>query len=136
MSFFNSEIVIPTVERYLPLVGIRPYSHETVEFMENMEQRAIDVVEEELEGKEFLVGERISLADYFCAGILTLGFQVFYGRAWRERNGNVARWYQRVARDPLYAAVTARVDLLEEPKLRNVAPEDRKSTRLNSSHWE
>jgi elongation factor 1-gamma len=116
MSFFNSEIVVPLVERYLPLAGIRPYDASTVATFERMSEAAVAVVETELEGQTFLVGKSISLADYFCAGIISLGFDFFYDKKWRESHPNVVRWYASVVELEPYKAVTGKVEWLEEPK--------------------
>lgn len=130
MSFFNSEIISPLVEQFLPLVGIRPYSKESVDGFAHMAEMAVSVVEEHLDGRSFLVGEGLTLADVFCAGIISLGFHFFYGRAWRDANPNLTRWYQNITSQPIYSAVTEKVDFLEEPKLLNVPPEkDRKADR-------
>ncbi|KAI9040690.1 glutathione S-transferase psoE [Aspergillus affinis] len=123
MSFFNSEIITPLVEKYLPLVGIRPYNKETVDMFANMAQAAVDVVEEHLDGKTFLVGEEISLADTFCAGIISLGFMFFYGKEWRQANPNVSRWFEHIISQPIYSAVTEKVEFLDEPKLTSVPPQ-------------
>ncbi|KID73883.1 Glutathione S-transferase psoE [Metarhizium brunneum] len=123
MSFFNSEIIMPIVEEYLALIGIIPYNKESVEKYEMMAQAAINVVEEHLQTNSFLVGESATLADIFCAGIIALGFQFFYGKAWREANPNVSRWYKTIIHQPIYAAVTDKFEFLEEPKLTNIAPE-------------
>lgn len=122
MSFFNSEIVIPIVEMYLPLAGIRSYNSETVDTFERMGEAAVAVVEDELQGKSFLVGESVTLADYFCAGIITMGFQLFYGKEWRHDHPNVTRWYRGIIELPTYASVTEKLEFLDEPKLTNVAP--------------
>ncbi|KAL8885286.1 MAG: hypothetical protein Q9215_006835 [Flavoplaca cf. flavocitrina] len=128
MSFFNTEIIIPMVEQYLPLTGIRPYNKDTVTTYAKMTQAAVDVVEEHLTKQTFLVGEDLTLADIFCAGIIAFGFQFFYGRSWREANPNVSRWYQDIVNQPMYSAVTRKVELLEEPKLINVAPSKKAET--------
>ena len=122
MSFFNSEIIIPLVEVYLPLVGIRPYNKETVDMFANMAQAAVDVVEEHLDGKPFLVGEEITLADLFCAGLISIGFMFFYDKAWHQANPNVSRWYERITNQPIYTAVTEKIEFLDEPKLINAPP--------------
>ena len=128
MSFFNTEIIIPMVEQYLPLTGIRPYNKDTVTTYAKMTQAAVDVVEEHLTNRTFLVGEELTLADIFCAGIIAFGFQFFYGRSWREAKPNVSRWYQNIVNQPMYSAVTRKVELLEEPKLINVAPSEKAET--------
>lgn len=114
---------MPIVEEYLALIGIIPYNKESVEKYEMMAQAAINVVEEHLQTNSFLVGESVTLADIFCAGIIALGFQFFYGKAWREANPNVSRWYKTIIHQPIYAAVTDKFEFLEEPKLTNIAPE-------------
>jgi glutathione S-transferase len=123
MSFFNSEIIIPLVERYLPLAGIRPYDSAAAATFEAMSEAAVAVVEAELEGKTFLVGDRVSLADYFCAGLISLGFAIFYGREWRTRHPNVVRWYEGVVGLEAYQAVTEKVEWIEEPKFAAKAAE-------------
>ncbi len=128
MSFFNTEIITPMVEQYLPLTGIRPYNKDTVTTYAKMTQAAVDVVEEHLTNQTFLVGEDLTLADIFCAGIIAFGFQFFYGRSWREANPNVSRWFQDIVTQPMYSAVTEKIELLEEPKLINVAPSEKAET--------
>ncbi|KAI1737457.1 putative glutathione S-transferase [Xylaria scruposa] len=122
MSFFNTEIIMPMSQQLLPLIGILPYNKDQVEFFTNMTQRSVDVVEEYMQDRAFLVGEELSLADLFCAGIISLGFEYFYGKAWREANPNVSRWYEMICHEPVYAAVTEDFHLIDEPKLTNQPP--------------
>ena len=122
MSFFNSEIILAMIQQLLPLMGVIPYNKESVDHFAKMGQAAVQVVEEHLHSSTFLVGERLTLADTFCAGIITLGFQLFYGKAWRQANPNVTRWFQTIINQPIYSAVTEKVEFLEEPKLGNVPP--------------
>ena len=123
MSFFNTEIVILMTQMLLPQLGIIPYDKDQVELFTKMTQRSVDVVEEYLQDRKFLVGEQLSLADLFCAGNISLGFQFFYGKAWRQQNPNVSRWYEMVCHQPIYDAVTEKFQLLDEPKLTNNPPE-------------
>ncbi|RYP41295.1 hypothetical protein DL767_001149 [Monosporascus sp. MG133] len=123
MSFFNTEIVMPMTQQLLPLIGIFPYDKGQVDFFSDMTERSVEVVEEHLQDHTFLVGEQLSLADLFCAGNISLGFQYFYGKAWRQRHPNVSRWYEMIYHQPIYAAVTEKFQLLDEPKLTNKPPE-------------
>ncbi|KAL5041365.1 hypothetical protein BDW71DRAFT_217891 [Aspergillus fruticulosus] len=111
MSFFNSEIIVLMTQQLLPQLGVIPYDRDQIELFTNMTQRSVDVVEEYLRDRTFLVGEQLSLADLFCAGNISLGFQFFYGTAWRRQNPNVSRWYE------------IKFQLLDEPKLTNNPPE-------------
>ncbi|KAL4864310.1 hypothetical protein BDV12DRAFT_176430 [Aspergillus spectabilis] len=123
MSFFNTEIVILMTQQLLPQLGVIAYDKDQVELFTSMTQRSVDVVEEYLQDRTFLVGDQLSLADLFCAGNISLGFQFFYGKAWRQQNPNVSRWYEMVCHQPIYEAVTENFQLLDEPKLTNNPPE-------------
>ncbi|KAL4994072.1 glutathione S-transferase [Aspergillus recurvatus] len=123
MSFFNSEILSLMTQQLLPQLGVTPYDKDQVELFTSMTQKSVDVVEEYLRDRTFLVGEQLSLADLFCAGNISLGFQFFYGEAWRRQNPNVSRWYKMVCHQPIYADVTEKFQLLDEPKLTNNPPE-------------
>ncbi|EAW19780.1 glutathione S-transferase psoE [Aspergillus fischeri NRRL 181] len=128
MSFFNTEIVILMTQQLLPQLGVIPYDKDQVDLFANMTQRSVDVVEEYLQGRKLLVGEQLSLADLFCAGNISLGFQFFYGKAWRQQNPNVSRWYEMACHQPIYAAVTDKFQLLDEPKPTNNPPEKKPDT--------
>ncbi|KAL3429746.1 glutathione S-transferase [Aspergillus tetrazonus] len=129
MSFFNSEIIVLMTQQLLPQMGVIPYDRDQVELFTNMTQRSVDVVEEHLQNRTFLVGDQLSLADLFCAGNISLGFQFFYGKAWRQQNPNVSRWYEMVCHQPIYAAVTQKFQLLDELKLTNNPPENKPETQ-------
>ncbi len=122
MSFFNTEIVMPMTQQLLPLIGVFPYDKDQVDFFTNMAERAVEVAEEHLGDRKFLVGDRLSLADLFCAGNISLGFQYFYGEAWRQEHPNVSRWYEMICHEPIYATVTEPFNLLDVPKLVNEPP--------------
>lgn len=122
MSYFNSEILIPLAGWFRPLAGKEPYEKQSVEDCSKATLRAVKVVEEYLEGRTFLVGERITLADIFCAGLLFRGFQFFFDKRWRLENPNVTRWYDYITDQPIYLAVVPKQEYLEEPALTNVAP--------------
>ncbi|RCI07445.1 hypothetical protein L249_4566 [Ophiocordyceps polyrhachis-furcata BCC 54312] len=122
MSFFNSEIVPPLGNWFLPLVGRVPYNKKTVEDGSKATAKAIDVVENYLARHTYLVGERITLADLFCASLLNRGFQYFFDKQWRQKNHNVARWYDTIVNQPIYTAVAKKLEYLEKPALTNTAP--------------
>lgn len=69
-----------------------------------------------------MVGERITLADLFATSIIARGFEFFFDKQWRQQNPNVSRWYETVYNQPIYAAVAPKFELLDKPKLTNVAP--------------
>jgi elongation factor 1-gamma len=122
MSYFNSEVLTALAGWYLPLLGRSPYNKKAVEESQKLSEKVVAVVEEHLLSNTFLVGERITLADLFSAGIITRGFQYFYGKDWRQTHPNTARWYETVINQPIWTATTPKLELLAAPALTNVAP--------------
>lgn len=122
MSYFNTEIIDPLSQQYLPLLGRTPYNKKAVEDAAAVSKKSTDALENYLRDTTFLVGERITLADIFAAGILTRGFQFFYGKEWRQANPNITRWFETIVNQPIFTAVAEKLEFLETPKLTNVAP--------------
>ncbi|KJZ75578.1 hypothetical protein HIM_05041 [Hirsutella minnesotensis 3608] len=122
MSFFNSEIVPAMGDWFLPLLGKTTYNKKSVDDAAQRVQKAIAVIEKYLVRHTYLVGERVTLADLFCASLLHRGFQYFFDKKWRDQNPNTTRWYDTIVNQPIYSAVAKKLDYLEKPALTNVAP--------------
>jgi elongation factor 1-gamma len=74
MSFSNSELQ-PPIGNYLgPLIGIDHYNKKNVDDAHKAALKAIAILEKHLLIHMFLVGERVTLADYFAAGIISKAF--------------------------------------------------------------
>jgi len=71
-------------------------------------------VEEHLLHNTYLAGERITLADLFCASLASHAFQNFFDRKWRAENPNFTRWYETVYNQPIYLAVVDKISLIDE----------------------
>lgn len=107
---------------FRPLIGRDPYNKKSVDDASKVAMKAIATVEEHLQHNTYLVGERITLADLFATGIIARGFEYFFDKKWRQENPNTARWYETVYNQPIYSAVAPKFELLDAPKLTNVAP--------------
>lgn len=127
MSFANTE-VLPRISAWFgPLVGRDPYNKKHVEDSMKAALKAMHVLEEHLLVNTYLVGERLTLADLFTAGVLARGWQYFFDKKWREENPNVTRWYETVANQPIYSAVAAKIPFIEtaipnQPPKKEAAP--------------
>jgi elongation factor 1-gamma len=75
MSFSNHEVIPHLGGWTLPLIGREPYNKKSVETHQQAALKTIGVLEKHLLTHTFLVGERITLADIFSAGLLYRGFQ-------------------------------------------------------------
>jgi elongation factor 1-gamma len=122
MSFFNTEVLSPMGAWYRPLLGKDPYNKKSVDDNSKVALKAVAVAEQHLLHSTYLVGERITLADLFAAGIISRGFEFFFDKKWRQENPNVSRWYETIINQPIYSAVAPKLTLLDTPKLTNVAP--------------
>ena len=122
MSFFNSEVLPPLGDWYRPLLGKIPYNKKNVDEASTKALKAVKILEEHLTHNTFLVGERITLADLFAAGIISRGFEFFFDKKWRNESPSVSRWYETVYNQPIYSEVAAPFKLLDTPALTNVAP--------------
>jgi elongation factor 1-gamma len=121
MSYFNAE-VLPTLGGWFrPLIGKDPYNKKNVEDSSKAALKAVSVLEEYLSNNTYLVGERITLADMFCAGIISRGFQYFFDKKWRSDNPNVTRWYETVYNQPIYSAVVDKLSFIDEA-IKNTPP--------------
>ncbi|KAK2742189.1 elongation factor 1-gamma [Colletotrichum kahawae] len=122
MSYFNSEVLPPMGAWYRPLLGKDAYNKKAVEDSSKVALKAVKVVEEHLLSNTYLVGERITLADLFAAGIIARGFEFFFDKQWRQENPNVTRWYDTIINQDIWTAVSEKQEYLETPKLTNVPP--------------
>ncbi|KAI5918059.1 hypothetical protein F4810DRAFT_693787 [Camillea tinctor] len=122
MSYFNTEVLPKLSDWYRPLLGQVNYNKKNVEDAAKASAKVIAVVEKHLTKHTYLVGERVTLADLFAASIISRGFQYFFDKKWRSENPNVSRWYETVYNQPIYTEVAKPFELLDAPKLTNVAP--------------
>ena len=114
MSYFNTEVLSSLGGWFRPLIGRDPYNKKGVEDSSKAALRAVDVVEQHLQDKTYLAGERITLADLFAAGIISRGFQYVFDKEWRSKNPNVTRWYETVYNQPIYLKVVDKLSFIDE----------------------
>ena len=128
MSFANQEVLPPIGAWFRPLVGRDPYNKKSVDDASKKAEKAVHVLEEHLLVNTFLVGDRITLADLFTAGMISRGFQFFYDKQWREEHPHVTRWYETVYNQPIYSAVVEKLSFIDEA-LKNVPPKTDKQEK-------
>ncbi|KAL9587735.1 MAG: hypothetical protein Q9212_000026 [Teloschistes hypoglaucus] len=128
MSFANIEVLPCIAGWFRPIVGRDPFNKKNVEDSKKAALKAIKVLEEHLWVNTFLVGERLSLADLFAAGIVARGFQFFFDKAWRQENPNVTRWYETVCNHPIYSEVAGKLELIDEA-IKEVPPKKEKEEK-------
>ena len=114
MSFANQEVLPKIAGWFRPLIGLEPYNKKNVEDSQKAALKAVGVLEHHLLVRTYLVGERVTLADLFIAGLLYRGFQYFFDKKWREENPNLTRWYETICNQPIYSAVAGELKFIDE----------------------
>lgn len=122
LSFFNTEVSSTIGEWSGRLTGRLPYNKKTVDEAQKAAIKAVSVVDAHLANNTYLVGERITLADLFAAGIIQRGYQWFFDTEFREEKPHVSRWFETVRSQPIYSSVAEQIELLEKPALTNTPP--------------
>ena len=128
MSFANTEILPKIGGWFRPLIGRDPYNKKNVEDSQKAALKAVDVLEKHLLINTYLVGERVTLADIFTAGVMARGFEFFFDKAWRAENPNVTRWYETICKQPIYSAVGGELNFIDEA-IKNVPPQKEASSK-------
>ncbi|KAF2124828.1 hypothetical protein P153DRAFT_301715 [Dothidotthia symphoricarpi CBS 119687] len=128
MSFVNTEVLSPLGGWFRPILGRDPYNKKNVDDSQKAALKAVNVLEEHLATRTYLVGERLTLADLFATSILARGFQYFFDAKWREENPNVSRWYETIYNQSSYSAVAPKYELIKEA-IKNAAPQKPKEDK-------
>ncbi|KAG9613055.1 elongation factor 1 gamma, partial [Aureobasidium melanogenum] len=118
MSLCNSDVVKRMGAWILPLLGVAPYAPEGVEMAKQQTAQAIQIFEDHLQDKRFLVADRLTLADLFCAGLVSFGFSKVFDKVWRARFPCFTAWYEMITALEMYRAVvpdTVMVDIALGP---------------------
>ena len=75
MSLGNCELLPALAGWFGPLIGNGPFNKKAIETSQADALKIISIMEKHLHVSTYLVGERITLADYYVAGIASRGFQ-------------------------------------------------------------
>jgi elongation factor 1-gamma len=74
-SFANSELLPPIMNWINPVIGKAPSSAEILANAEKYSEGMVSVVEKALEGRKFLVGDELTMADLFVVAAIARGYQ-------------------------------------------------------------
>ncbi|CAD0032166.1 unnamed protein product [Aureobasidium pullulans] len=115
MSFANTEVLTALGGWFRPLIGRDPYNKKSVDTAQEATAKAVGALEDHFLVNTYLVGERLTLADIFAAGIISRGFQYFFDKEWRSNNPNVTRWFETVTNQSIYSDAKHPIEALGRP---------------------
>ncbi|RMJ28728.1 hypothetical protein PHISP_00373 [Aspergillus sp. HF37] len=130
MAFAVTEVLPALGGWFNPLVGRAPFVPEAVRTSKADTLFRMQLLEDHLRGRVYLVGDALSLADLFVLGVLQGAFRFFLDPTWRDEHPHVSRWFEHVH------SLTMVVDVAGQPVLADrempiVAPERSVSSSLS-----
>lgn len=116
MSFANTEILPSLGGWFNPVIGRRPFVQDEVDTHRAATLHKFQILEDHLAqtGQEYLVGEELTLADLFVAGIAAGAFMFFLDGEWRAEHKRCTEWFERVAGGEMMVAVGGKPVLVEK----------------------
>lgn len=72
------------------------------------------VMDSHLKKNRYLIGDQLSVADFFMAGIISAGFMVFH-KVFHADYMSMTRWFNEISNMPMYKDVAGVVPLLDLP---------------------
>ncbi|KAL4781518.1 glutathione S-transferase [Aspergillus varians] len=105
LSYSNTQILPNLGGWFAPILGRRPYDEAAVNAAKEKTLENISIIAKHLEGREFLVGDGLTIADLFVAGQLTRGFSFVLDKEWREANPGITAWAERIYALPAWREV-------------------------------
>lgn len=113
MSFANQEIQGALAGWIRPILGHDPYNKKSSDEAKAKTNKAAKVFDDHFLINTYLVGERITLADVFCAYFFLRGFQILFDKQWREEYPHVTRWALTIGNQPMFKAVIPELTLID-----------------------
>ncbi|KAI1484929.1 elongation factor 1-gamma [Biscogniauxia mediterranea] len=113
-SFANSELLPPIMAWINPVIGKAPSSPEILAKVEASSEGMVSVVEKALTGKQYLVGDQLTLADLFVVAAITRGYQFVFTKKWAATHPAIHEWYMKLKSDPIWKKIDGEPYVLEE----------------------
>lgn len=113
-SFATSEFLPSLAGWFRPLIGKDPYNKKNVDDAQKRTANSLRVLEDHLLVNTYLVGERLTLADLYTAGIAARGYSTVFDKEFRSQYPNTTRWFETVANQEIFSAVAGKPTLIEK----------------------
>uniref|UniRef100_A0A8C2HAL0 Eukaryotic translation elongation factor 1 gamma n=1 Tax=Cyprinus carpio TaxID=7962 RepID=A0A8C2HAL0_CYPCA len=114
VSFADSEIIPPASAWVFPTLGIMQLNKQATEQAKEEVPRVLAILNQHLNTRTFLVGERVSLADITVVCSLLWLYKQVLEPAFRQPYPNVSRWFLTCVNQPQFKAVLGEVKLCEK----------------------
>lgn len=114
MSFVNSDFLPSIGGCILPLIGRRPIIRTNGDDCLRALHRHCKLTDNHLQANRYLIGERVTIADFFMVGMLTGSFMVFH-KVFHADYSFMTKWFYDVYNMPMYREIAGDLRLLDLP---------------------
>ncbi|XP_063352700.1 elongation factor 1-gamma [Pelmatolapia mariae] len=114
VSFADSEIIPPASAWVFPTLGIMQFNKQATEQAKEDVKKFLAVLNQHLNTRTFLVGERVTLADITVACSMLWLYKQVLEPSFRQPYPNVTRWFVTCVNQPQFKAVLGEVKLCEK----------------------
>ncbi|KAL2077443.1 hypothetical protein ACEWY4_026947 [Coilia grayii] len=114
VSFADSDIVPPSSTWVFPTLGIMQFNKQAAEQAKEEVKRVLAYLNQHLNTRTFLVGERVSLADITVACSLLWLYKQVLEPAFRQPYPNLNRWFTTCINQPQFKAILGEVKLCDK----------------------
>lgn len=114
MSLANSDLMPAIGGVGLPLLGSSPVVRKNSDDCLRALYTDCKVLESQLQKSKYLVGDRLTLADYFTVSTFMLAFMIYH-QVLREKYPRLTEWFNEVWEMPVFKDVAGDLHLLNVP---------------------
>lgn len=104
MSWCSSSYLPKTKDAIYAILGQNAGKVDMTKFNEGAKhaKEQAKILDTYLKGKEFLVGTKITIADFYLANSMTLSFQTMFDAGFRKAMPNLTKWFESVTSIPAF----------------------------------
>ncbi|KAL5049300.1 hypothetical protein BDW71DRAFT_204563 [Aspergillus fruticulosus] len=105
MAFGITEVLPALGGWFNPLIGRATFNADNIQRSKDDTLSRLQILDDHLRGRTYLVGESLSLADLFVLGIVQGAFRFFLDKGWRDEHRGISVWFERVHALPVVVDV-------------------------------
>jgi elongation factor 1-gamma len=122
IDFAAQEVELPATLWVYPVFGYLPHNAAVTEKAKADLGAAMEILDNHLADKTYLVGEKVTLADITVASALVYPYKIVMSPEYRAQYPHVLRWFLTIVNQPHFRAVTGDVVLAEKELVPSGAP--------------
>lgn len=117
MNWTQNEIEVPACMVVYPIFGFLPPNPKQIGKGKNDLKNAMNVLENHLRSRSYMVGNKVTLADIVLVAALTYPFKMIFDAKQRSAFPSVTRWFMTMVAIPEFYDVLGDVDLAKKEQV-------------------